>query len=467
MLNKFYFLAVLLAASTRLFSQHYADKWYFGGKAAIDFTGGAPVALATSEMTAGEGSASIADPSTGALLFYTDGITVWNADNAVMPNGTDLMGGLSSTQPALIVPKPESDNEFYIFTTDQIGGSLGLRYSIVDRTLDGGNGDVTTKNVLMTTPVTEKITAVQQPGTVNVWLLAHGWDDNAFYAYRITPSGIDAPVVTNTGIVHTDDVIQNSYGQMKFNTCGDQLALAAGYLDKVEIFDFSTTTGIVSNPRTISYADHVYGVEFSSNGNVLYVSTYDPSATLIQYDLTIANTAAMIAAAEIVSSTPDTYAMQRGPDGKIYVCKSFSQYLGVINSPNTIGGTACNYVDAGLDLDPTFMGINSGIGLPDLVTSFMGGTAACPGSTNALGEATFALACSVFPNPSGSGFTFSSQQNGLQVVITEVSGKQLASFSGLANGTEVHFGNDYAPGIYLIKAADATGNTHILKILKN
>lgn len=464
MKKRYVLLLSLIAVSFKLSAQHYADKWYFGNKAAIDFTSGSAVAVATSDMAAGEGSSSIADPITGALLFYTDGINVWNDNNTVMPNGTGLMGGLSSTQAALIVPKPENSTQYYIFTTDQIGGSLGLRYSIVDMSLDGGNGDVTVKNALLKTPVAEKVTAVHDAGTLNYWMVAHGWNNDSFYAFKITPTGIDSAVVSNTGMVHDDGVIQNSYGQMKFNPCGDKLALAAGYLDKVELFDFNIITGVVSNPKTISYADHVYGLEFSSNSNALYVSTYDVNGTLMQYDLSITNVGAMVAAAEIVSVTPDIYPLQRAPDGKIYACKSFSQYLGVINSPDNIGATACNYVDMGFDLDPTFMGFNSALGLPNTVTSFMGGTANCIGSTNGV-DVLNELTNEIFPNPSNNNFTFVSKHNNSSVIVTDVSGKIVETYMNVTNGMQFDFGQNYAPGMYLVTTT-AGNTTSMKKVMK-
>lgn len=368
-MNKGFFLLFIFSFFLiAIHSQHAADKWYFGNKSAIDFSTGSPISISTSMMEAGEGSASISDPLTGELLFYTDGISVWNSDNSVMPNGTGLAGGLSSTQAALIVPKPESPSEYYIFTTDQIGGSLGLRYSIVNMNLESGSGNVTIKNTLLKTPVTEKLTAVQDPGTPNFWVLSHGWNNNAFYAFKVSATGIDSAVISNVGIVHNNNTIENSYGQMKFNPCGDKVALAAGYLNTVEVFDFDIITGEVSNPKTILYSDHVYGLEFSPNSDVLYVSTYQSNANLIQYDLTINDLTAMVSAAEIVSITPYIYPLQRGPNGKIYVCRSFDQYLGVIHSPNMVGSVACNYIEMGFDLDPAMLGSNSALGLPNFVT---------------------------------------------------------------------------------------------------
>lgn len=447
------------------FSQRYADKWYFGGKAALDFSGGPPVVLTNSQMNAGEGSSSVADSLTGALQFYTDGLSVWNKNHVVMPNGTGLYGGLSSTQAALIVPNPGNGNQFYIITTDQIGGSLGLRASMVDMTLDGGNGDVTLKNYLVKTPVVEKVAAVKQPGSPNIWVVSHGWGNDAFYAFRITPAGVDSAVVSNVGIVHENDVIQNSYGQMKFNPCGDKIALAAGYLDKVEIFDFNTTTGVVSNPKTISYTEHVYGLEFSENGDVLYVSTYDPSASLIQYDLTISSVASMIASATILSNVSDIYPLQRASNQKIYVCKSFGQFLGVINSPNTVGMGA-NYVDMGVDLDPGFMGINSGLGLPNFVASYMGGTQFCTSPGTSVAENHIGTINNVFPNPSSGDFIFSAGSENILVTVTDMSGKQLDIFSNVLSGSTFRFGKDYPSGIYLVNATDASGQTSVLKLVK-
>lgn len=70
-----------------------------------------------------------------------------------MPNGFGLAGKCdnfkdSGTQPALIIPKPESNSLYYVFTTDCIEDTLkmGLRYSIVDMNMNNGNGDVSVKN---------------------------------------------------------------------------------------------------------------------------------------------------------------------------------------------------------------------------------------------------------------------------------------------------------------------------------
>ena len=132
----------LLLSAFGLHAQHKADIWYFGDYAGMDFRNGSPVALTNSAMSQYEGCATISDKD-GNLLFYTDGMTVWNKNHSIMQNGTGLMGAPSSSQSGIIVPKPGSNNLYYIFTVPFETDPGGLRYSIVDMTLNGGLGAVT------------------------------------------------------------------------------------------------------------------------------------------------------------------------------------------------------------------------------------------------------------------------------------------------------------------------------------
>ena len=132
----------LLLESAVSYGQKEGNIWYFGNFAGIDFNSGAPVALTNGALATDEGCSSISDDM-GNLLFYTDGISVWNRNHVRIPNGFGLMGDPSSTQSAIIISKPGSNNIYYIFTTLGFGEPDGLRYSIVDMTLQGGLGDIT------------------------------------------------------------------------------------------------------------------------------------------------------------------------------------------------------------------------------------------------------------------------------------------------------------------------------------
>tara|TARA_B110000858_G_C17785847_1_gene467253 strand:- start:1544 stop:1972 length:429 start_codon:yes stop_codon:yes gene_type:complete len=122
-------------------AQKEGNIWYFGENAGLDFNNGSPVALTDGMLNTSEGCASICDAN-GNLLFYTDGMLVYNKNHGIMPNGTGLLGHSSSTQSAIIVKKPMSNNLYYIFTVDDIFNTNGgaVTYSIVDMSLDGGLG---------------------------------------------------------------------------------------------------------------------------------------------------------------------------------------------------------------------------------------------------------------------------------------------------------------------------------------
>jgi hypothetical protein len=389
-------LIILIFASLLSYSQHQTDNWYFGWNAGIDFSSGTPVAITGGALVTTEGCSSISD-NAGNLLFYTDGVSVWNRNNIVMPNGTGLFGSVSSTQSALVVPKPGSSTEYYIFTLDEIGGPNGFCYSIVDMTLDGGLGDVTIKNDSILGNVTEKLTAVQQSSTGDYWVAVHEWGTDAFYAYLLTSSGLSAPVISNTGIVHSNASIQYTYGQMKFNPCGDMIAAAMGYLDTVEVFSFDNLTGVISNPITLPIGAHTYGVEFSDNGSKLYVTTYDDVyGTLVQYDLSILNEDSVLASRTGLTLQTDLYGLQLGIDGRIYIARAWSNFLGVINLPNQ-SGFNCNLDLAAFDLDPSFTGIMSSLSLPGFVQSYLKKEFSC--ITTGVNSHADIRDVTIYPNP--------------------------------------------------------------------
>ncbi len=441
---------VFLSASCfSAMAQHEADRWYFGTNAGLDFSSGSPVVVSSSFSTA-EGCSTVSN-AVGQLLFYTDGVSVWDSTHTVMPNGNGLLGDVSSTQSALIVPSPMGNLQYYIFTTAADGGPAGFNYSIVDMTM-GMHGDVvsTSKNIFLTDSTTEKIAAIKDAAN-GYWVVMHKWGDNAFYSYHLTTTGIQPPVITHTGTVHSTSTFQNAYGQMKFDMCGDKLALALGYQNIVDVFDFDRTTGIVSNPLSISMADHVYGVEFSPSSEFLYVTCYDVSAKLSQFNISLATMPLILASKTPLSITDDLYGLQIGPDGKIYLSRSFgTNFLGVINSPD-VASTGCNYVENGLDLDPGFMGVNAALTLPGFMQSYLKvatGTT-CPLPTG-IAEQALENVQPVFPNPSSTGFTIDLSNAATALIsIYDYTGKLIEAHANV--NSVFTFGNQYSKGIYFVK----------------
>lgn len=136
----FFFLINIVA-----FAQPEAAVWYFGAKAGLDFRHNPPSPLLNGQMNSNEGGAAICDENAN-LLFYTDGVRVWNKEHRLMNNGNHLLGHPSAAQSGIIAPMPLNRGKYYVFTVDAEAGDNGLCYSIVDMTADT-LGVVTNKNI--------------------------------------------------------------------------------------------------------------------------------------------------------------------------------------------------------------------------------------------------------------------------------------------------------------------------------
>ncbi len=351
----FYFLF-----SFSLFSQNEGNIWYFGSNAGIDFNTGNPVALGNGQLITNEGCASICDAN-GSLLFYTDGSTVYNANHIAMPNGTGLNGDPSSTQSAIIIKKPGTVNIYTIFTVTAQAQSAGLQYSDVDMTLDGGTGDIvnTVSNVSVYTPTCEKITAIKHENGIDYWLVSKDYSSPDLRSYLYNSFGLATTYITSDGDFTPGD-INETIGYLKTNASGNKIAMANYTANNVILYDFNNSTGAITNPITLQILS-AYGIEFSPNGQFLYVCQAGASNQVLQYDL-LAGDESDIQASEIslgiLSSTGG--ALQLAPDQKIYVTYYATTSLGTISNPN-LAGISCNFNDEGFDLDP---GTSGTFGLP-------------------------------------------------------------------------------------------------------
>lgn len=340
-------LTILLSAVS-LFAQNQNNQWRFGNSGAFTFNTTPPTGVSGSQITTGEGSASVADRNTGALLFYTNGVTVWNALDQVMPNGTGLLGGLpvdlSSTTAAVIVPRPGNPSQYYILTIDEQGSNNGLRYSVVDMTLNGGLGDVVSgqKNLFIFNTTSEKLEVVPHANGQEYWAITHDNPGNSFYAFRVNATGVNTtPVVSTLGGAQG-----NGAGHMKMNRQWNKLAMGELFSGNIELFDFNNNTGQFSNPViwdlpiAMATSPLIYGVEFSPDGSLLYCSNL---SLIYQFSILSGNAALIQSSAFEVfnggfSSQPAS--LQLGPDQKIYVNSGGS--IDVIECPN-IQGAGCGF----------------------------------------------------------------------------------------------------------------------------
>jgi gliding motility-associated-like protein len=376
-------------------SEDQADIWYFGDHAGIDFRSGDAVLLTNENVMSAIKSTGVICDSVGNLLFFTDGVTVWDRNFDKMPYGQGLDGDQFANQPCLIVPQPGDSGVYYIFTVDVLTfkpdhtyTTKGLEYTVINMNYRGGLGDATSRwNVPLLSPVSQKLTAVKHSNNRDFWVIAHKWDSDEFYAFLVQETGISAPVVSHAGPVVGGGLAEqtNAYGYMKASPDGHKLGLAISGKNMVELLDFDNTNGVVSNSNTFTFTIPEvtpYGFEFSSDSKKAYTSVFklggngpptSPSR-VFQFDLAAGFNNPVLIDSIAGERLGD---LQLAVDGRIYISRTVTLFtprdsLDVIYNP-TRPGRACNYnslnnvAGSGFSLS----GRHPYYSLPNLVQSYM------------------------------------------------------------------------------------------------
>jgi uncharacterized protein (TIGR02145 family) len=371
------------------FSQGEWNQWRFGNHAGLSFNILPPVSISGSAMVTYNSTASVSD-SLGNLLFYSDGASVWNKNNQLMPNGSGLFGTMYNSQPVYAIQNLSNPNNYYVFYMGPYGFQpmlpQGLYYSVVDMQLNGGLGDIVTGMKNIPVPgggnVANLMTGTRKHNNKEVWLVVRNMQPSNYLAYSITAAGINPiPVVSPSFITPTSLPMQFLSGEMKISQDGNRLV--SNYVNDTiaEICSFNSTTGLITpyftiRPQYQGDSSHYFGVEFSRNSNVLYFTVaYDgavvpniPSSLLFQYNAVLNDSAQFIQSATIIDSFFNSGGYQKlqlAPDGKIYSPLWAKDSLGIIHNPETLG-LGCNFQRNAIGLN----GNNVYYGLPQFLQKY-------------------------------------------------------------------------------------------------
>ncbi len=451
---KSFLISLTILFTTASFGQNQGNNWYFGNQAGLDFNTTPPTPLFEGQtnfplpLQWNEGSSSISDIA-GNLLFYTNGMKIWNSLHQTMANGNNLMGHSSSTQSALIVPLPNSTHIYVVFTTDGSENNFqnGLRYSVVNMNLQDGLGAVIEKNIELLDNVSEKLIGIKHCNGTDYWIVTHKYNSDAFYSFRLTGTGIIDTVISNTGTIDP----QGWGGQMVASPNGQKIAYAipnAQNFGKTLLLDFDASTGIVSNEQILSTGGREWGASFSPDNSKLYFSTAG-FGEMFQYDLNAGDLSDIIASKTyIIQNGPDSWRHhQLGPDGKIYISRSAKLYLSVIDNPNS-SCPSCNYIDSAIYLG----GRMTSFGLPNFITAYdyQPSPYQC---TTGLTEVLNTNIISIYPNPFSLQTTIEANillRNATLTIMNNY-GKSVKEIENISGQTYTLSGDDLPRGLYYIR----------------
>ncbi len=325
------------------------DNWIAGNKAGIIFEADSIKPFSNSQITTIETAATVSDPTTGELLFYTNGETVWNANHDTMMNGVGLNGNQNASQGALIVPHPINDQQYYIFLKSGLTGinaNLGFHYSLVDMNEDMGLGAVIKQNIPIDVPgnnlelmagiqrKNEECNAPPEYFVTNFLPGPSGWDivlylikEDTIELFNRTPTNIDLSLL---------EFLSSNIA--RFSPNGDKFAFTRYSPSKgFVLFDFDAATGTFSNQRNIGLSPgaYTYGCEFSPDGSKLYVQSQ--AIGIMQFDANAPDSTSLHNSMDTVYRSLSThYSMYLGPDNKIYFPTGGypNGYLACIENPN-------------------------------------------------------------------------------------------------------------------------------------
>lgn len=358
--------------------------WKFGTNGGLQFNPNGTTSAHSGSSYSGAGAATgISDPD-GNLIFYTDGKNLWEANNTVV--STTLPGSLLSTQAPIIVPAPGVCNAYLVFTTTSVldNTAQAPRIHITIVTVNGSAPPYTVASIssaqLHTQGFDEKIAVVKDNTNNGLWLTIHKFKDpygtiyphgKYFFTYNITEAIMTASsnasqlvnTLFNNGIMFTGTLdhaggvnAANAKGQMKFNKAGTKLALVVSETRQLELYNFNKANGALTYVKhftlpaaTSGASSNLFGLEFSPDGSLLYVSeSYHASSgtqkRLFQVNYSpLTPTYTVLDQTNAIVANENTYnALQLGPNDKIYVSgpREGSSSLSVIQNPNVSGSGA-------------------------------------------------------------------------------------------------------------------------------
>jgi hypothetical protein len=331
------------------------DVWYFGGNVDVT-TGKSPGirfvknefgkyephdASEEANVSSSENALVVSSPyCDGQTIFYSSHNQLYNSLHDTMLNGA--FAGNSSVADGLAACYM-GDNKYLFFSiTREYANPKALKAYVVDMNANNGKGARTTEISVQPEAyaMSESLELIAKAGTTNEYWLVHvyctsscnGQSSNVLRVRSVNVTDPDNPVIDNS--VHQEIAKTSTDYSFTMKVSPQQNCLALihsyGYLD---VFKFDNSTGKLSERRSVNTSlNNAYGLEFSPDGNQIYIGSWDTPSLLRQYDISGGSITKV--GSDIKYGTTRGGGLKLGPDGNIYVMRYGSNQVGVISDPN-------------------------------------------------------------------------------------------------------------------------------------
>lgn len=356
---RYYLIVMFTLFTIVLNAQHENDTWLFGKGLGMQFRNGASFPLAAPAHASSKyiyTMASISDQQTGQLIFYTNGVSVFNKYHQIVAGSTFSSQNYG---PRFFARDPADSLRYYLFYSN----GYTLFYDLYD---SRGFGSTIIKADLISTNCHDRFTIVRQLYNNGYWLITHHNTDNVFETYRVTSDGVEKKAIISTTTETRKWPTTNTfYNDIAVTTDGKQFAVidnnGASPRDKfILIYDFDKRCGTVTLNREMAAPTFIYDACYDATGKYLYVATTSGGSnnSICRADLSIPKTTDTLPITPIITAIDPIHRLKLGPDNKIYVTKeelietgySPSRYIDVLNNPSSLSGL--NYQNKIFNLSP-------------------------------------------------------------------------------------------------------------------
>jgi hypothetical protein len=488
-MTKKIFIIVFSIFPLFVFCQKEDYVWRLGLFQGIDFNNNLQDTFSVNQLTEiSYTNTSICD-SIGNLLFYTNGVNIYNRVSDTMFNGdglnptnfTLMHSAIPISQADIAIKRPGYSNEYYIFheTWQTITNELTdiLFLSKIDMTLDSGMGAVALKNQHFYENDTLQqglLTAVRHANGEDWWLITRKKNPCIFYTWLIQSDTIQGPFQQT----NLSGVIPGPFsggGQVCFSP--DGTTYAAMYMNKyLYVYDFDRCSGQLTNKYNYFFTDSSYyglGCAFSASGRYLYVST---TYFIYQYDMYSSNidSSKTIVAVYDGFQTPQPYfythfnQMRLAANGKIFISTDNGcDAMHVIEFPDS-AGVGCNVMQHSFWFSYPSANV---VSVPNIPSYTLGPLkTACDSSVSIEVEALLDFN-KVYPNPNNGIFTIKfATKNHLQFILSifDSSGRLIETRECIRKLNEESIDVDFhflEKGIYFLNVKSSQFNNTVKLII--
>ena len=389
----------------------------------------------------------------GNLLMSSNGIFIADATGDTMQGGGGLNPnsftddwsdwGLPMPYGNIILPMPDDSNRYVLF--HQTGNynaisplsSTEIFFSVIDLSLNGGQGEVISKNNIAITGLFGwGLSACKHGNGRDWWVIALSDSATIAYKFLLTPDTIMFVNQQNLSI----QGFSGFGGEPTFSPSGEKVAFVGSngngttgfWSSRVQLFDFDRCDGSFVLDTVIDFSDGNVGVgtAFSPNSKYLYFSTTEHIYQINADTSDIGSTFQLVATNDTFYSPvfpfqTNFWLMYLAANGKIYITSGNGVlHLHEINYPDS-AGTACS-----VNLHNVFINNFNYQTIPNHPNYYLGRKigSPCDTLTGIHDLAAYDFRFSISPNPNNGNFKIMyllPQNKSGTLQIFDITGKEI------------------------------------------